>query len=97
LERGDECRFLNDAAACAVEEPDAAFALRQRGLVNHVVRRLGERHVHGDVVTLREKLVERDALNLHRLGAAGREIRIVGNDAHSKGLGALGDFTADTA
>ena len=51
----------------------------------------------GDVVGLGEEFVERDALDLHGLGATGGEVRVVGEYAHAEGLGAFGDFAADAA
>jgi hypothetical protein len=50
-----------------------------------------------NVVSLPEDLVERDALDLHRLGAAGREVGVVGEHPHPEGLSALGDLAADAA
>ena len=61
------------------------------------MRVLGQRHVDRDVVRLGKKFIERDALDLHGLGAARGEIGIVGEHPHAEGLGALGDFAADAA
>ena len=54
-----------------------------------------QRHVDGDIVRLREELVQGYALDLHSLRAAWGKVRVVGEYAHAKGLGALGDFAAD--
>jgi hypothetical protein len=97
LSGGDQRRFLDDAAARAVEDPHALLALLERRLVDHVMRVVGQRHVHRDVVRLREQLVERHGLDLHGLGPARREVGIVGQHAHAEGLRALGHLAADAA
>ena len=45
FEGGEEGRFLDDAAPRAIEEADALLALRERGVVDHVARVIGQRHV----------------------------------------------------
>ena len=97
LKGGNEGLLVDDAAAGAIDDADALLALREGGLVDHVVGLVGQRHVDRDVVGGSQKGVERYGLHLHGGGASGREIGIVSEDLHAEGLGALGDLAADTA
>ena len=97
FQRGQQRRLLDDAATGAVEDPHAFLAFLEGGLVDHVFRVVGQRHVHRDIVRLLEQFVQRHAFHLHRLGAAGSEVGIEREDPHAKGLRPFGHLAADPA
>ena len=49
-ERCAESRFVDQAAAGAVDDAHALLAEREAAVIEHVLRLRGERHVHGDEV-----------------------------------------------
>ena len=53
--------------------------------------------MHGDEVRLGEQVVQRDRVDLHRLGPAGGQIGVVGKDSHPKSLRPFGDLAPDAA
>ena len=94
----DQRSFLDQFATRAVHDAHALFGLGQTLGIEHVLGLRGERHVHGDEVGLRDDGVEAlDEFHLQRAGAAGREIRIVGEHAHAESDGAAGDLRPDPA
>ena len=96
-ERGDEGGLIDDAAAGAVHDLHALLHLGERGGVDHAFGLRGQRHVDGDVVGKCEHFVERRHRHAESLGAGFGEVRVVGEDLHAEGIGALGDFSADAA
>ena len=95
LECGDEGRFLDNSAASTVEDSEAWLALRERRFVDHVVRVVRHRHVHRNIVGLGEEFIQRDALDLHGLGAARGQIGVVGEYLHAERLRAFRHFRPD--
>ena len=90
--------LVDQAAAGAVDDARAFFQLGQPGGIEHVLGFVGQRHVHGDEIGVREGVLEIfDQFDLQGLGAGLGEVRIVGQDAHAEGEGALGHFGADAA
>jgi hypothetical protein len=96
LERGEQRRVVDDAAAGEVGDDRAGAQARQLAPPDQPARLVGERRVHGDHVRLVEQRLE-------RLGAsrvAGGEarvghVRIVGHHVHAEGVRPVRHLAAD--
>src|SRR5439155_3030890 len=92
-----QIRLIDDAAAGAIDQPDAVFHLGNRVFVDHPARLVGHRNVNGDEIGARVDFVEFDNLDLQRFRAAEAQEWIVGEHTHAERDGAAGDFAADAA
>ena len=97
LERVDEGRFVDEFAACAVDDANALLHDGERGGVDEAVGLGGEADVQREVVGLLEDLVDGDEGDVVLAGDDGRDEGIVADEVHAEGLGAASDFKADAA
>src|SRR5205807_10551887 len=90
-------RFVDQLAARGVDDPDARLAPRESRVVEQIFRFRRGRQVQRQVVRGRADLVERHQLDAEAGGNLFGNIRVVGDDAHAEGAGALRHFLADAA
>ena len=90
--------FVDQSTAGTIDDAGAFFELREARCVEHVLGFVGQRHVHGDEIGVRQGVFEiLDEFDLQRFSAGFGKIGIVGEDAHAEGEGAFGHFGADAA
>ena len=90
-------RFVNQVAACGVDQADALLRPGQPLGVDEVAGLLVARHVERHVVGAREEIVERHQLDAEVAGHLLRDERVVRDDAHAERRGAARDLLADPA
>ena len=98
LDRGDQRRHVDDAAARRVDQKGVLLHRSELGRADHVPGFLGQRAMEADHVALGEQVVER--LDPPHAGGdldAGDRIGIVGDHLHAEGLGAERRGDADPA
>ena len=88
-------RFVDQAAARAVDDAHTLFGLGQRFGGQDVAGLVGQRRVQGDEVGAGEQLVQRDLFHAHIHGAFGRQERIERNHLHLEAQSTVGDDRAD--
>ena len=97
-ELGSKGGFVDETAARAIHNTRALLHALEAFGIKHVARFIGQRHVHGDEVGLRDGLIEiLGQFDLQTAGAGFGKVRVVGEDAHAEREGALGHFGADAA
>ena len=89
--------FVDQTAACGVDDDRAILHLRDPGRVDHVTGRIIQRHVQGNDVRCAQQIVQLHALDA-MLGREGLvKIRVVGHDIHLERLGTHRQTLADRA
>ena len=97
VERRLQRLLVDQPAAGAIDDARALLHLGD-GFRGKDVLGLGRhRHMQGDEIGPRQKIVEFDLLDAKIQRPLGRQIRIVSDDAHLQALGAVGDDRADVA
>ena len=90
--------LVDQPAARAVDNAGALFEEGETLGVEHVAGFVGQRHVHGDEIGLREGVLEVfDQFDLQGFGARRGEVGVISEHAHPEGEGAFGHFGADAA
>src|SRR3546814_6132915 len=97
FERVLQCRFVDQAAARAVDDPYALLGLRQIFLRQDVPRLVGQRRVQRDEVGLGEQGVEIGLFDAKLDSALRRQAGVEGDDLHAEAPRALCNDAADVA
>ena len=92
-----ERRLVDQAAARAIDDPDALLGLRQILAREDVAGLIGERRVEGDEIGAGEQVVELDLLDSEVQRPLGGQERIVGDHLHPQAERPVGDDRADIA
>ena len=96
LQRLGQGGFVDQAAARAIDDADAALCFLQTRSIDKVMRFRGQRRVQRNEIGAREQIVEFfDELDLQTARARGGEIWIVSDHAHAEGDGAPAQLAAD--
>ncbi len=89
--------FIDDSAACAIDDAHALFHLREGGGADQPARVVGERRVHGDEIGAPKDLSRLDQLDAEPGRGLGGEDRIEADHFHLEAERAIGDDPADIA
>ena len=97
VERLFQRRFVDQPAACAVDDAYALLGLGDILLRQDIARLVGQRRVQRDEIGLGEQSVEIGLFDAEFDRALGGQEGVEGDDLHAEAEGALGDDAADIA
>mmetsp|Transcript_20290 Transcript_20290/g.61860 ORF Transcript_20290/g.61860 Transcript_20290/m.61860 type:complete len:510 (+) Transcript_20290:320-1849(+) len=97
LQRGEQVRLVDDAAASAVDDAHTRLHRRDRRLVDHVLCVVEQRHVDGEEVGARHAVGGGDRLDVELARGVGREEGVVPDNVHPVRLHARDHLAADAA
>src|SRR2546430_14972491 len=98
LQCADECYFIDQTAARAIDDANTSFRFCESFRVEKMPRLVGERRVKRDEIGVGEQIVNFfDQLDLQAAGPRGGEIGIVSDYAHAERDRAPAKLTSNSA